>query len=408
MIKILVVDDNIDKIKNIISVINEKCTRSDIEIETAVFAIDAKKILSSSSVDILVLDICLPERAGSELRKDEGIRLLKQINESTRYSYPRFVIALSEYQELTKKFDLDAGIIHSSLVYNTSTNEWKLKLSESIDKAISIISNNVTKRSYNYDVAVICALKEELDLVKSSLDSVKDVKITDDDYIYFEGTFVKDAQKRRVIMAQSTHMGMVPAATLTTRMIYNFTPKYVVMTGIAAGIKGKANFGDVICAEYTWDYGAGKDALEGSESVHRNTIQQISIDTDMLNMVRRISVDDLLLHSIKKDFIGEKPDCELRIILGPVASGASVVANPQIVENIKNGQIRDTVGIEMEIFGVYYAARWSIYPKPKFLAIKSVCDYADVDKNDVYHAYASYTSARTFIALAKDYFEYDF
>lgn len=103
-------------------------------------------------------------------------------------------------------------------------------------------------------------------------------------------------------------------------------------------------------------------------------------------------------------FMGSKPESELSVVLGPVAS---VIADPHIVEKIKNGQIRDIVGIEMEIFGVYYAARWSISPKPKFVALKSVCDFADADKDDKYHAYASFTSARVFIELAKKHFEYN-
>ena len=407
MLRILVVDDNVDKISNIVNVIKEKTEGYDVEIETAVFVNDAKKILASKSVDVLILDICLPERAGCSLQKDAGIRFLKQINGATRYTYPRFVIAMSEYEELAKEFDLDEGIIHKSIVYDTSTNDWKNKLEESVRIAISIILKNSVKRSYDYDVAVICALKEELDIVKKSLTDIHEINVSDDDFIYYEGVFKKEDKKRKVVMAQSTHMGMVPAATLTTRMIYNFAPKYIVMTGITAGIKGKVNIGDVIAAEYTWDYGAGKETIDGSESVHRNTIQQITVDTDIANMIRRISSDHNLLHGIKEEFMGSKPKSELSVVLGPVASGASVIADPHIVEKIKNGQIRDIVGIEMEIFGVYYAARWSISPKPKFVALKSVCDFADADKDDKYHAYASFTSARVFIELAKKHFEYN-
>lgn len=405
MINVLIVDDNVEKISNIVNVIQKNF--ADVNIETKTFANDAKKYLKDNSVDILILDICLPEMAGGTLKKDAGISLLKQINGSACYTYPRYVIALSQYEELAKEFDLDVGVIHKSLVYDSRTNEWKVKLKESIGSAISIISNNKSKRSYNYDIAVICALEEELDIVKKSLDNVIEIQVTDDDYVYFEGTFQKDGIIRRVIMAQSTHMGMVPAATLTTRLIYNFAPKYIVMTGIAAGIKGKANFGDIIAAEYTWDYGAGKELIEEERAVHRNTIEQIHIETSVATMVRRVAADTSMLQDIKKSFTGAKPDTELKVVIGPVASGASVIANPQVVESIKNGQIRDTVGIEMEIFGVYYAARWSVSPKPKYIALKSVCDFADVDKNDNYHAYASYTSASLFVELAKRFFEYD-
>jgi len=54
----------------------------------------------------------------------------------------------------------------------------------------------------------------------------------------------------------------------------------------------------------------------------------------------------------------------------------------------------------MEIYGVYYAARFSTEPRPKAIAIKSVCDFADEEKNDVYQAYAAYTSVRYFYHFA--------
>ena len=269
-------------------------------------------------------------------------------------------------------------------------------------------SDNGSTRSYNYDIAVICALKEELDIVKGSLGNVSEISVPYDKYIYYEGTFETAGVTRRVVMAQSTQMGMVPASVLTTRMIYNFAPRYVVMTGIAAGISGKANFGDVIAAEYTWDYGAGKEAIDGETSVHRNTIEQISINPEVVTLIRRLSSDDAQMNKIKKEFNGTKPDTELKIVIGTVASGASVVADPKVAEKIVNDQIRDTVGVEMEIYGVYYAAKWAVTPKPRFLALKSVCDFADEKKDDRYHPYASYTSAKVFIELAKNYFDYDF
>lgn len=70
-------------------------------------------------------------------------------------------------------------------------------------------------------------------------------------------------------------------------------------------------------------------------------------------------------------------------------------------------QIRDVIAIEMEAYGVYYAAKWAIEPKPRFVAIKSVCDFADVEKGDDYHDYAAYTSARILQCLAEEYFVYD-
>lgn len=407
MIRILVVDDKIEKQGKIVQVINDVCSkRDDVEISTATYTVDAKSILANINIDVLILDICMPLRAGGELERDGGIKFLNDINGSSKYTFPRYVIALSEHEALTKEFSLKAGIIHTSIYYNSMTSEWSIRLSECIKTAISIMANNIVKRSFDYDIAVICALSEELNFVRKGLIDVMENTLPDDDYVFYEGYFMKNDKKIRVVITQSTHMGMVPAASLATRLIYNFTPRYIVMTGIAAGIKGKVDMGDAVVAEYVWDYGAGKETLVGDESIHKNTIEQIQIETNILTMVRRLSSDSGALAEIKNQFSGIKPNSKLKLHLGAVATGAAVIANPEKVRQIQN-QIRDVVAIEMEIFGVYYAARWAVAPKPKYLAIKSICDFADEKKDDDFHFYASYTSAKIFEKLAKEYFTYN-
>ena len=179
------------------------------------------------------------------------------------------------------------------------------------------------------------------------------------------------------------------------------------MTGITAGIRGKVNMGDAVVAEYVWDYGAGKEIADGEEAIHRNTIEQIAIEPQIANMVRRLSANSTTLAEIKNQFKGAKPDFTLQLHLGPVATGAAVIANSDKVKSIQNNQIRDVIAIEMEIYGVYYAARWAVSPKPHYIAIKSICDFADETKTDDYHYYASHTSAKIFERLAIDYFTYE-
>ena len=77
------------------------------------------------------------------------------------------------------------------------------------------------------------------------------------------------------------------------------------------------------------------------------------------------------------------------------------------MKEIIDNQVRDLIAVEMEVYGVYYAANWAISPRPQFIAIKSVCDYADAEKNDDFHDYAAYTSVRVFEKMAKEYFVYE-
>lgn len=83
MIRILIVDDKTDKQGNIVKVVNNMCLgREDIDIKTVSYIVDAKEVLARTTIDIMILDICLPLRAGAELQRDGGIRLLNEINGS--------------------------------------------------------------------------------------------------------------------------------------------------------------------------------------------------------------------------------------------------------------------------------------------------------------------------------------
>ena len=81
-----------------------------------------------------------------------------------------------------------------------------------------------------------------------------------------------------------------------------------------------------------------------------------------------------------------------RVVIGPVASGSAVLADGEVVHEIK-AQHRDLIGIEMEVYGMYSAAYSASQPQPLAFALKAVCDFADPNKGDNHQRYAAYTSA---------------
>lgn len=407
MINILLVEDNPEKIKNIVNVITP-FLREDIVLDRVNDVNSAKAILRKKNIDILILDIYLPVIYGDDVKQDGGISLLNTLRKSKTYSYPRYVISISGYEDSIKIFEASEGNIHKAICYDSTNNQWEITLKECLDTAIAIISNTVVYRLYNYDIAVVCALKEEKDAIMGSLLEAKVIKVDYDDDIYYSGYFLKDDKKIRVVISCANQIGMVACASLTTKMINNFAPKYMVMTGITGGTKpDKMNFGDVIVAVRSWDYRAGKDIREEDQAKHLNTINAIDIDTGMISYCRCLAEDTKCLENIKKSFTeGDKPREDLQLLLGPIVSGASVITDPQIVQDVLENQHREVLGIEMEIYGMYYASSWALKPHPRFIALKGVSDFADSDKGDKYHAYASYTSAKMFEVLAKEYFEY--
>lgn len=407
MVNILVVDDNPNKLQNICKTIEPLVTDN----VTVVKANDinaAKRELKTKNYDIMILDVYLPQTFGETPQNDGGMRLLREIKASKFYSYPRYVVSVSEYEDGTEEFIKSEGNVHTAIFYSETSNEWEKRIVDGVGVAISIVENTVVHRIHEYDVAVICALQEELELVKEFVQDVKKIEIDYDDDMYYNGFFEKDNKKISVVMSFANQKGMVAATSLATKMINNFSPKYMVMTGIAGGTKpDKMDFGDVIVASSTWDYRAGKDIRKEEEAKHLNSMSAISMDTKLISYCRTLAQDIDCLRKIKDDFKqGDAPSTDLKLLIGPVVSGASVVTDSEIVKDVLENQDRDVLAIEMEIYGMYYAANWAINPRPKFIAVKAISDFADSKKGDQYHKYASYTSAKIFEVLAKQYFEY--
>jgi nucleoside phosphorylase len=105
---------------------------------------------------------------------------------------------------------------------------------------------------------------------------------------------------------------------------------------------------------------------------------------------------------IRRAWPGPKPNTVLQVRIGPVASGASVLADVSKVKQIKE-QHRKLIAIDMEVYGLFGAADDAPVPSPKAFALKSVCDFADEHKNDDLQSYAAYTSARALQVFMETY-----
>ena len=83
---------------------------------------------------------------------------------------------------------------------------------------------------------------------------------------------------------------------------------------------------------------------------------------------------------------------EFFVHYGPLASGTAVVANKTVLQKQVMTSFQNTEGVEMEGYGVAYAASHSLEPRPNVIIAKSVCDFADERKDDSYQKFAAYTS----------------
>ncbi len=215
----------------------------------------------------------------------------------------------------------------------------------------------------------------------------RELRFAGDEQLYFEADMPKGDHSVKVVAARQDEMGMTAAATLSMKVIERYHPVYLIMPGIAAGTGEEAPedqlYGDVVLANAVWNYSNGKFVSPDKALIRFGEVGFIPRPTFA-------SIDEKLLPYFEQAVNSEENQCHVHI--GHIASGSTVVANRTILEKQIHGLYQDTRGLEMEAYGVAYAANHSTEPKPYPIIAKSICDFADSRKSDQYQRFAAYTS----------------
>ena len=239
-------------------------------------------------------------------------------------------------------------------------------------------------REYGSFAALIFVTDTESSAVMRMYDW-EEVTFEGDAQVYYRANVTKNSLP--VYAARQDEMGMTASATLTMKLIEHFRPKYVIMPGIAAGTLeesgDKQMFGDVVLANMVWNYSNGKYVPKDIASI-------VFGEVGFLPRPTSIAVDPSLIPYFEKAVTS--PNNETHVHIGAMASGSAVVANKAILDKQIRGQFDETKGLEMEGYGVAYAAAHATEPRPKAIIAKSVCDFADSRKSDKYQKFAAYTS----------------
>jgi nucleoside phosphorylase len=259
----------------------------------------------------------------------------------------------------------------------------------------------VDVKDRQFDVAIICALQIELDaVIKMGLQTSKkawdwqEFSVEDDNNIYHKTVITISSGKNiSIVAATLNQMGSVASSCLTTTIISNFHPKAVILVGIAAGTSSPGrNIGDILVAHPVVDYSSGKLSLdEDGTDIFFPDPHPISIHEKLLGLLNFLNGKKSYLNLIRENW-SHPQDTILKLHIGPLATGEQVVANSQPINNIKK-HWRKLIGIEMEAYGVYFAASKTVNPAPYFWCFKSVSDFADGNKSDDFQPYAAYTAA---------------
>jgi nucleoside phosphorylase len=402
--KVLIVDDNVNRTKKIIDFLVAQNIVSRASIIDRRTSSEARQYLGSNSCDLLILDILIPHRIEDDPSMESSISLLTEIAEGEGLSKPDKIIGLSAYAEAAQKASPTFVEQTWTIIESDEIGDGWLKMIGNCIEYLRGKEEEQNIREHGVDVLVITALRDPEMAAVKKLDWAWTTEQPLDDATFYSRGTIKIDEKRQlsVVAAVSDRMGMVSTAITATKLIAKFAPRLCVMPGICAGISAKADIGDVVLAECSWDYQSGKAVREeGSLPGFEIDPHQISVDASIKARFDQLGADSSLLHSIWQDW-PSRPNNPPKILRGPVATGSAVLADKELVKQIVNQQ-RKTRGIEMEIYGMYAACAQSQVPRPLAIGLKAICDFADSDKHDHWQSYASFISARVMDTFLRRY-----
>lgn len=406
MIKILIVEDNEYKLQNIKSIIFDNTNIKSSFVQVACSSKEAKRLLYDEDYDLMLLDLVIPNEKDDDALPEVGIMLLDDIYSNPMIHPPIQIVGLTGFGELIGEYHQKFKQKLWHLInYEADSTNWQEQLKSVIFHLVKTREKFIHTRFRQnlYDIAIITALsKPELEAILKLGTKRWDTFQIENEIIHFYKTeFDREGKKRTIVAACTDQMGMVSSTYLATKILMYFQPKYVIMAGIAAGIKDRnLGFGDILIAEQSWDYGSGKMADNPNNTntlvddvVFLPDLRPIPLSSELKAKIQSFILNDTkILDEIQNNWPGESPTTKLSAHLGPIASGSYVIATDTTLNSIKDQQ-RKLLGIEMEGYGVYYAAERSSDPVSHAILIKSVTDYGDGEKNDKFQKYAAYTSA---------------
>lgn len=395
VIKVLLVDDNDIRARTLYSSIE---TLNDVKIDTATTKKDALLYMENTIYDLVIIDVMLPENMSTiHPSKTAGIELINDIESLHRIKKPYHIVGITSEKDI---YDSVKDFFESKLIpifiWNPVDNPWQNWLINKISYIKKV--SNQEPISINVEVAILTAVDDEFEAVKTLIAGWEVIELDDDPNAYLINTYTVGGVTKKVLLAQLSEMGMTAASCTTTKIIKTFSPKKIYMVGICGGVRGKVDIGDIIVASNTWDYGSGKikqkkDATTNGYYDFEASPNHISSSVSNIDNIKLLT--ESLLSEVTNAWNKEHRSNPImpKIHIAPMPSGASVICDETLFNEVIRPQHRKCVAIDMETYGVYFAATKSTRKKINFLSIKCVSDYADKEKNDDYHESCCFTSA---------------
>jgi nucleoside phosphorylase/CheY-like chemotaxis protein len=405
--KALLIEDNEYKANEIRQHLEKEFSNITMQLEHVTNAAAGLDKCETERFDLILLDLLIPPYKGDIPAFNHSISILEELKLSDTLNHEAKVVGITAYgkvlEQNSKKLK---DLLETLILYSSESSEWRSPLTDVVrsicDKPKTMPVKQIAKEEQHHDLAIVTALNiPELNAILNLPCNWNPVTIENDSQKYFSGSITTGSQTLSVVAASAPFMGASHAAILTTKMIKNFTPNSLVMSGIAAGVKGKVNIGDILIAEHVVDYESGKLTVDEKtgETIFQPDPHPQTLNGGLLLKMKGFELDSAIVNEIHDAWPDETPRDEIKLRIGPIATGSAVLAHGEFVKDIIRRN-RKLIGVEMETHGVYSAANYSYSPAPAVLSVKAVCDFANEEKNDDYQFYAAHNSAQFIYKIA--------
>lgn len=401
-LNVLLLEDDPSKKNRLLALLNRNKELFE-RVDTALCTSDALRLMRERQYDLLIADVVVPSELGGEKSEEHCISMFEQIDDGFReINRPTYSVPVSASSELSvAAHDFFQGRPWGILSYREESSE-SIATIEKIAQFVLGGKNHAGAEAAACDVVLVSALMEpEFSAIEELALDWAPLEPLDDLHMVRYGGIQAGSKRLRIAAVFCSRMGPVAASILTAKCALMLRPSMIVMGGICAGIPGKAEIGDVVAADVSWDWQSGKYVDQMGEEAFEIAPHQLVLDDSSKNQLLLLKRDIGFWNTLAPLAAAAKLAVP-RLIIGPMASGSSVLADARVADRIKKNQHKNVVGLDMETYGMFAAAE-ACNPKIKALSLKAVCDKGDVKKNDEFQAYAARISAATIYHFLEKY-----